>query len=368
MTGQQGYVFDNIGNRISAQSGSLGNMSTVRYTANDLNQYTGVVTPGFKDILGLAIARLHASRLATVSDGNGDSAAYSYLANSPLAGQITFSRNGATRMTTTKQYDYLNRLSSISSSPSNSFTYQYNAANQRTLATALRMGVIGAMGMTRWARWIPATSIGATMTPVAGQQFDYAFDTIGNRTQTQAGGDQNGGQSAGGQLHQQHGQPDHQPGRAGVCGRHGGCAGDQHGERERAGGVSEGGVFPGAVAGGQQCGGGRGTSVTVLPPAREQRDRASSMWRRRRRTTAYDNDGNLSSDGRWSYTWDAENRLITMTSLNGAPSGSQLQLAFAYDYQGRRIQKSGFDVNNRIMVAAYTDNYAYDGWNCIGDS
>ena len=29
-------------------------------------------------------------------------------------------------------------------------------------------------------------------TPVAGQQFDYAFDTIGNRTQTLAGGDQNG--------------------------------------------------------------------------------------------------------------------------------------------------------------------------------
>src|SRR5580658_8911338 len=25
-----------------------------------------------------------------------------------------------------------------------------------------------------------------------GQQFDYTFDTIGNRTQTQAGGDQNG--------------------------------------------------------------------------------------------------------------------------------------------------------------------------------
>jgi hypothetical protein len=28
--------------------------------------------------------------------------------------------------------------------------------------------------------------------PVAGQRFDYTFDTIGNRTQTEAGGDQNG--------------------------------------------------------------------------------------------------------------------------------------------------------------------------------
>ena len=30
-------------------------------------------------------------------------------------------------------------------------------------------------------------------TPVPGQQFDYSFDTIGNRTQTKAGGDQTGG-------------------------------------------------------------------------------------------------------------------------------------------------------------------------------
>src|SRR5271154_3745096 len=29
-------------------------------------------------------------------------------------------------------------------------------------------------------------------TPVAGQQFDYTFDTIGNRTETESGGDQNG--------------------------------------------------------------------------------------------------------------------------------------------------------------------------------
>lgn len=28
--------------------------------------------------------------------------------------------------------------------------------------------------------------------PVAGQQFDYAFDTIGNRTRTLSGGDTNG--------------------------------------------------------------------------------------------------------------------------------------------------------------------------------
>jgi len=55
--------------------------------------------------------------------------------NSPLVSQIAFKQSGTTRMTTTKQYDYLNRLTSISSVPSASsavnFNYNYNNANQR---------------------------------------------------------------------------------------------------------------------------------------------------------------------------------------------------------------------------------------------
>lgn len=80
----------------------------------------------------------HASRLASASDGT-NTAAYSYLSNSSLPGQITFSAGGTTRMTTTKQYDVLNRLTSISSVPSGSapisFNYSYNLANQRTQAS-----------------------------------------------------------------------------------------------------------------------------------------------------------------------------------------------------------------------------------------
>ena len=60
-----------------------------------------------------------------LSDGT-NAATYSYLANSGLVGQIIFKSNTVTRMTTAKQYDYLNRLSSIASTPSNSFLYQYN--------------------------------------------------------------------------------------------------------------------------------------------------------------------------------------------------------------------------------------------------
>jgi hypothetical protein len=54
---------------------------------------------------------------------------------SPLVGQIGFNRQSSQRMTTTKTYDKLNRLTQISSIPSAAgaltFGYNYNDANQR---------------------------------------------------------------------------------------------------------------------------------------------------------------------------------------------------------------------------------------------
>ena len=77
-----------------------------------------------------------ASRLQTVAEGTF-SATYSYLANSPLISQIQFKSNTTVRLTTTKQYDNLNRLLNINSQPSasgaSSFasSYLHNDANQR---------------------------------------------------------------------------------------------------------------------------------------------------------------------------------------------------------------------------------------------
>ena len=78
------------------------------------------------------------SRLSSVTNGD-NTATYGYVDNSPLVGQITFKQNGNTRMTTSKNYDHLNRLTQISSAPSASsavsFNYSYNSANQRTKDT-----------------------------------------------------------------------------------------------------------------------------------------------------------------------------------------------------------------------------------------
>jgi RHS repeat-associated protein len=53
------YDYDNIGNRKTADSGGDVNGTNLReisYTANSLNQYTAKTTPGYKDILGAALA------------------------------------------------------------------------------------------------------------------------------------------------------------------------------------------------------------------------------------------------------------------------------------------------------------------------
>ena len=57
-------------------------------------------------------------------------------------------------------------------------------------------------------------------------------------------------------------------------------------------------------------------------------------------TFVYASDGNLTSDGRWDYVLDAENRVIQMPAKAYAlPDSARKQLVFSYDFMGRRVQK-----------------------------
>lgn len=88
-------------------------------------------------------------------------------------------------------------------------------------------------------------------------------------------------------------------------------------------------------------------------------------------TPTYDDDGNLLNDGRWAYTWNGENRLITMQTLAtaynaGAP---REKLDFIYDYQGRRVSKtlSTWDTATSSWQVTAGNRYIYDGWNLIAE-
>ena len=84
----------------------------------------------------------------------------------------------------------------------------------------------------------------------------------------------------------------------------------------------------------------------------------------------YDADGNLIEDGRWKYTWDAENRLIEMEETRSdSETPGKVKLEFTYDYQGRRVQKVVWIWEPGVDVWNYADDvhYVYNGWNLIAE-
>jgi YD repeat-containing protein len=132
------------------------------------------------------------SRLQLVSNA-ALGVTYGYLTNSGLVRALTFADSGAVRLAVTNTFDSLNRLTRRASVPSASsagtlsYDYAYNSANQRmavTNADASRWDygydTLGQVtnGVKRW----------SDASLVAGQQFEYAFDDIGNRRWTRSGG------------------------------------------------------------------------------------------------------------------------------------------------------------------------------------
>ncbi|OGV41195.1 MAG: hypothetical protein A2X46_07540 [Lentisphaerae bacterium GWF2_57_35] len=75
----------------------------------------------------------------------------------------------------------------------------------------------------------------------------------------------------------------------------------------------------------------------------------------------YDVDGNMTSYNGWTFSWDAENRLVTASNQGTVVKN-------AYDYMSRRIQKtvSVWDVDHWSPLA--DRSFLYDGWNMISET
>ncbi|MBV6501928.1 MAG: hypothetical protein CJBNEKGG_04487 [Prosthecobacter sp.] len=101
-----------------------------------------------------------------------------------------------------------------------------------------------------------------------------------------------------------------------------------------------------------------------------QRTREGRLWfAGSPESLAYDEDGNLTSDGRWTYAWDAENRLKSMETQSAAISAGvpAQRLEFAYDAQGRRVRKVVRSLSASGWVVTSDLRYLYDGWNLIAE-
>ncbi len=108
----------------------------------------------------------NASRLASVGDGTY-SANYTYQGNSSLLNAVTFKQSTTTRLTTTRKYDFLNRLQSINSTPAGSgqptvgHAYQYNVSGKPATCRRRRAGRRELGRLPRWARQLDAPDGGA---------------------------------------------------------------------------------------------------------------------------------------------------------------------------------------------------------------
>ncbi|MGC8989662.1 MAG: RHS repeat domain-containing protein [Verrucomicrobiia bacterium] len=110
--------------------------------------------------------------------------------------------------------------------------------------------------------------------------------------------------------------------------------------------------YPTVTVVSQYAGGQTQTGKVFVPPATE--------------TFTHDADGNLTSDGRWTYSWDGENRLVQMIRDTDSPAGARQKLVFEYDHQDRRIRKQFFTSNNGWQEQTDTV-YLYEGWNPAGE-
>jgi RHS repeat-associated protein len=85
----------------------------------------------------------------------------------------------------------------------------------------------------------------------------------------------------------------------------------------------------------------------------------------------YNNSGNLTADGFLTYGWDAENRLVLAQepTVTGPSSSITKRTLYAYDYLGRRVQKTAqISFNNTLSwVTVGTIQYLYDAWNLLAE-
>ena len=69
------------------------------------------------------------------------------------------------------------------------------------------------------------------------------------------------------------------------------------------------------------------------------------------------------SDGRWNYTWDAENRLIALAANTAV--GPQISLKFEYDWRVNASHKQVWSNTGWSGNPTNDATFVYGGWNLV---
>ena len=240
----------------------------------------------------------------------------------------------------------------------------YNSANQRIRAT-LADGSYWIYSYDFLGQVSSGKRYWQDGTPVAGQQFEYGFDDIGNRKSTAVGGDASGGSLR---------AASYTPSRL-----------NQYSSRTVPGAVDfigianpttavtvngntayrKGEYFDYAlpVSNGSAPQYPLVSIYSGYPPG--QTSTGCVFVAQTPESFTHDADGNLTADGRFSYGWDAENRLVQVVARTVV--GPQQLLKFDYDWQGRRTRKRVWNNTGGTGAPSVDDKFLYDGWNLLAE-
>jgi RHS repeat-associated protein len=280
-------------------------------------------------------------------------------------------------MTTTKSYDYVNRLTGISSTSAVaavSFAYAYNSANQRTRVDeadgSYWLYEYDSLGQVTSAKRYAS---GGYIMP--GQQHEYTYDDIGNRKTAKSGGNQYG-TSLRESTYEVNALNQYTnrtvPGYLEVQGSAHASAtvtvNNESTTRQGAYYRKELTVNNAPSAVWQSI-----TNVAVLAGAGTNgtdivtTKTGNALVPKTPEAFTYDADGNMTSDGRFTYLWDAENRLLQVESLTNAPTGAKVKVTWTYDARSRRIQQQSYTEQSGTLVLTSNLKFLADGWRHIAE-
>ena len=312
--------------------------------------------------------------------GGGQTFAYAYTANSHLIATVT---NSAASYTDTRVYDAAHdwtdsRATTIGAVTKAAFSYGQDVmgrigSNAKTGEVFNRYGN-GTEGLKtvydyndRSELTIEQTKIGTSATVLTGRNDAYAYDNIGNRSST-AGTTHNGNTASytTNALNQYTSRT--VPGIFDVAGSAASAA-TVTVNGSNAGVTRHGDYF---FKGQSMANNPNAVFSTLAISDGTTTANLAAFLQGTPEPMSYDDDGNLLSDGRWDYTFDAENRLVsaqTHTALSPSilPNADARRLEFKYDYLGRRTQKTvraGWNGSSYTTVVS-DEKFVWSGWSML---
>ena len=375
-TGSRAFAYNADGTLASETLPYIVNNGTLEYAYDTLGRRTGLqLKQNNTAVYSNSYAYDVQGRIATVGDGT-NTATYSRVPGTNLLNSTTISQGGVTKLTTSRTYDSLYRMTGISSASgtvTKAYNYTYDAKDRRTQ-----------LNMPDGSRWVygyddqgqikSGVKYDAAGKAVPGQSFGYDYDGIGNLTSEQRNIAAMNIVYTANNVNQYTSRTI--PGIAPVVGEADPTAAvkairtdirDPAYADTMIVPVRDGKYFSGIFHNIANTAAAVNVTYDVYATKNDtannqqliNKQSGSYLVAKSPQSFAYDNDGNTTNDGIWTYTWNGENRLIKMEK------SGVTKLEFAYDYIGRRTEKKVYSWVNNAWSLASTEKYVYNGWNVI---